>query len=138
MYAVIAAYAITRLARCETPVSRTRAAAVFGILIAALIPVAIEALRLNRQAALHVVSTMPGGLDLPGVDLSQQGRFHEPRVRDSSLGGLGLADGVKQLECIGRLAGFRQRDCEIGCIPDQARIGRSRTRSLASFQALHQ
>ena len=61
MYLLFALYAAVRLARHESPVGWMRAAVVFAALIVSLIPVMMQAMELNRQAASHVVADMPGG-----------------------------------------------------------------------------
>jgi mannosyltransferase len=63
-YAMFAIYAIVRLARRDTPVDWLRAAAVFGLLGALLVPVALSAAGVLRTADAHVVSAMPAASDL--------------------------------------------------------------------------
>jgi hypothetical protein len=58
-YMVFAAYAVARIALRETAVTWRQAAAVFGVLGTALVPVALNALALLRQASLHVIADQP-------------------------------------------------------------------------------
>ena len=55
-YIVFAAYTVARLARRETEVTWQRAAVVFGLMGAALIPVALRALAVLGQAQAHVIT----------------------------------------------------------------------------------
>jgi hypothetical protein len=64
MYILFALYAVVRLARHDSTVDWARAAVVFAALIVTLIPVMLQAIELNRQAASHVVAEMPGGSTL--------------------------------------------------------------------------
>ncbi len=60
-YLVFALYAGVRLARRETPVPWWQATVVFGLTGLALLPVLFTAVRLFREAAVHVVVPVPGG-----------------------------------------------------------------------------
>lgn len=59
-YALFALYAAARLRRGETGVTGWRAAAVFALVGLSLIPVAAQAVAINRAAGQHVVSALPG------------------------------------------------------------------------------
>jgi mannosyltransferase len=61
MYLLFALYAAVRLARHDSQVGWMRAAVVFAALFVSLIPVMLQAMELNRQAASHVVADMPNG-----------------------------------------------------------------------------
>jgi hypothetical protein len=63
-YLVYVLYAAARLARSETSVSWPRAAAVFGSIGLALLPVAVSALALLREAKAHVIVPDPSWRDL--------------------------------------------------------------------------
>lgn len=62
-YIVLALYAALRIARAATPVDWRRAALVFGALGVALLPVALQALSLERQAQAHVIVAPPSWRD---------------------------------------------------------------------------
>ncbi len=59
-YGVLALYTAVRIMRRETAVSGRAAALVYGAAGLSLIPVAAQALSLRHQAALHVMSALPG------------------------------------------------------------------------------
>ncbi len=59
VYVALALYAIVRLYRRETPVTWLQAMAGFAALGILLLPVAIEAIALNRQAGAHVIVDEP-------------------------------------------------------------------------------
>lgn len=63
-YGVYALYVAARLLRSETRVDWRQIAGVCGILAAALIPVAFDALRLVHEAQAHVVVDLPTGREL--------------------------------------------------------------------------
>lgn len=63
-YGIYALYVAVRLFRAETKVSWRQIAGVCGILAAALIPVAFDALRLVREAKSHVVADLPTSREL--------------------------------------------------------------------------
>ena len=63
-YVVLGSYALIRLARGETSVSRRRAAVLFALLGLALVPVLVKALAINREAATHVIAPLPSLNDL--------------------------------------------------------------------------
>ena len=63
-YGIYALYVAVRLFRRETQVSWTQIATVSATLAAALIPVALEALRLARDAQAHVITDPPQVRDL--------------------------------------------------------------------------
>ena len=58
------AYTIARMVRAETKVRISQAALMFGLLGASLLPVAIAALALNRQAPAYVIGPVPSLNDL--------------------------------------------------------------------------
>ena len=58
-YALLAIYATVRLVQRETPVSRVQAAIGFTALGFLLLPVAVRAIALNRQAGAHVIVDQP-------------------------------------------------------------------------------
>ena len=62
-YVVLALYAAIRLARGHTMVGWLRAAAVFAVLGVALVPVALQAMALERQAGTHVIVALPSWRD---------------------------------------------------------------------------
>lgn len=62
-YLVFGVYALVRLARRETPL-RWLPTAVFALLGLALVPVALKALILYRQAGAHVIVALPTARDL--------------------------------------------------------------------------
>lgn len=62
-YLVPALYAVIRLARGQTAVGWLRAAAVFALLGMALVPVALQAVALERQAGTHVIVALPSWRD---------------------------------------------------------------------------
>lgn len=64
MYLLFALYAVFRLARHDSTVGWARATAVFGVLAVSLIPVLMQAIELNRDAAAHVIAPMPALEDL--------------------------------------------------------------------------
>lgn len=64
VYVLFALYGVVRVARRDTRVSWTRGIFVFAVLGAALVPVLMTALALNRQAAEHVVVAIPNTGDL--------------------------------------------------------------------------
>ena len=64
MYLLFAAYAMVRLARGESRASWRGVGIVFALLAVALLPVLLDALRLYRQAAAHVVVALPSLRDL--------------------------------------------------------------------------
>jgi Dolichyl-phosphate-mannose-protein mannosyltransferase len=66
MYVAFVLYASARLWRKDTHVTWPRGVIVFAVLIATLIPVAMRAMELNREAASHVVAKMPDAGDLLG------------------------------------------------------------------------
>jgi hypothetical protein len=59
-YIVLFLYAVVRLARAETAVGWLTVAVVWAVLGLSLIPVAVEALSLFRQAGAHVITAIPG------------------------------------------------------------------------------
>ncbi len=59
-YGVLALYTAVRIMRRETAVTWRAAALVYGAAGLALIPVAAQALSLRHEAALHVMSALPG------------------------------------------------------------------------------
>jgi hypothetical protein len=59
-YVVLFLYTVVRLARAETPVGWPAGAIVWAILGLSLIPVAVEAFSLFRQAGAHVITALPG------------------------------------------------------------------------------
>lgn len=63
-YGVYVAYAIARILRRETKIGMGHAALIFALLGAALLPVALSAVALNRQAAAHVIGPVPSLNDL--------------------------------------------------------------------------
>lgn len=63
-YGIYALYVATRLLRSETKAGWRQIAAVCGILLAALVPVAFGALRLVREAQAHVVVDLPAVREL--------------------------------------------------------------------------
>ena len=63
-YAIFVVYAAVRILRSETQVTWKRAGAVFGVLALTLLPVAMDALRLLREAQAHVVADPPTLRDL--------------------------------------------------------------------------
>ncbi len=63
-YFVLFLYAVVRLARAETPVRWLAVSVVWAILGLSLIPVAVEALSLFRQAGAHVITALPGRSEL--------------------------------------------------------------------------
>jgi hypothetical protein len=63
-YAIIAAYALWRLVSHQTPVTWIRATFVFSLVGLALIPVALRALALARDAHAHVIIPLPKLRDL--------------------------------------------------------------------------
>ncbi len=63
-YAIFPLYLAVRILRAETSVTRRQAAAVFALLVLTLIPVAIDAIRLVREAHAHVIADLPGLRDL--------------------------------------------------------------------------
>jgi mannosyltransferase len=75
VYVAFAFYTLVRLLRRDTAVSWARIAAVYGALGVSLIPVLLQAMQLNRQAAAHVVVKLPTTADLvnaakPGIVLA--------------------------------------------------------------------
>jgi len=58
-YVGLAAYALVRLERQDTPVSKVHAGLVFALLGIALVPVLMEAVALNRDAHAHVIVPPP-------------------------------------------------------------------------------
>ncbi len=60
MYLLFPLYAAVRLARHDSKVGWARAGVVLAVLVVSLIPVLLQAIQLNRQAASHVVAEMPG------------------------------------------------------------------------------
>jgi hypothetical protein len=63
-YAIFPAYAIWRLVERKTPIIWTRAGVVFALMGAALLPVALRALALDREAQAHVIVPLPKLRDL--------------------------------------------------------------------------
>jgi hypothetical protein len=63
-YAIFAIYLAVRILRSETSVTWTQAAAVFALLSLTLIPVAMDAIKLVREAHAHVVADLPTVRDL--------------------------------------------------------------------------
>jgi hypothetical protein len=63
-YLVFGIYTVVRLIRRDTTVARKRAALVFALLGATLLPVLFQALALYRQAGAHVVVALPSARDL--------------------------------------------------------------------------
>jgi len=63
-YAIFAIYLAVRILRSETSVTWMQAAAVFALLTVTLLPVAIDAIRLVREARTHVVADLPALRDL--------------------------------------------------------------------------
>jgi len=63
-YGVYVAYTIARMVRGETKVRTGHAVLIYGLLGASLLPVAIVAVALNRQAAAHVIGPAPSLEDL--------------------------------------------------------------------------
>jgi len=63
-YGVYAAYTIARILRRETKIGMGHAALIFALLGAAVFPVALSALALNRQAVAHVIGPVPSLNDL--------------------------------------------------------------------------
>lgn len=63
-YGVYAAYTIARVLRAETKVGIRQAALIFALLGASLLPMAVSALALNRQASAHVIGPVPSLGDL--------------------------------------------------------------------------
>jgi mannosyltransferase len=59
LYLVIALYAGVRLARGETQVGWLKAAGIFALLAAALIPVVVDAVSVLRQASAHAYAPLP-------------------------------------------------------------------------------
>ena len=58
-YAIFAVYLAVRILRLETSVTWTKAAAVFALLTLTLIPVAMDAIKLVREAQAHVIVALP-------------------------------------------------------------------------------
>ncbi|HLH43376.1 MAG TPA: glycosyltransferase family 39 protein [Bryobacteraceae bacterium] len=65
-YAIFAGYAIWRIAARETPVTWLKGIAILTLLGAALVPVALRALALARNAGAHVIVPPPTLRDLRG------------------------------------------------------------------------
>ena len=63
-YAIFVAYGLWRLAARQTPVSWVRAGVIFALIGLALIPVALHALALDREALAHVIVPLPKLRDL--------------------------------------------------------------------------
>jgi hypothetical protein len=63
-YAIFAAFALWRLATRDTPVTWARAALIFALFGAVLVPVALRALALGREAHAHVIIPLPKLRDL--------------------------------------------------------------------------
>jgi hypothetical protein len=63
-YAVFAVYVAVRILRSETSVTWSQAAAVFALLSLLLLPVAMDAIRLVREARTHVIVDLPTLRDL--------------------------------------------------------------------------
>jgi hypothetical protein len=63
-YAVLAVYAVARLWLRDTAVSIPRVAGVFAMLAIAVLPVALDSLRLLREAGSHSFVARPGWADL--------------------------------------------------------------------------
>jgi hypothetical protein len=58
-YLVLVSYAAVRIFRKQTPVGWLRAGGVFGLLGVSLVPVLVDALALGREAASHVIVSLP-------------------------------------------------------------------------------
>ncbi len=96
-YAVFVAYSVARLWRRDTPVSWKQAALAFVVLLAALVPVLLDALALMRDAEAHVITKPPSlrefgnafkflliaGCGAGGWLLSR--RYHWPRQSSPSV-----------------------------------------------------
>ncbi len=63
-YGIFVIYAAVRILRSETSVTWKQAMAVFGVLGLTLVPVAIDAIKLVREAHAHVVADLPTGRDI--------------------------------------------------------------------------
>ncbi|HTA71750.1 MAG TPA: glycosyltransferase family 39 protein [Bryobacteraceae bacterium] len=69
-YGVYVAYTIARVVGAETKVGRRQAVLIFALLGTSLLPTAVTALALNRQASAHVIGPVPSFEDLAnGVKL---------------------------------------------------------------------
>lgn len=63
-YAVFVLYAAARILRRETTVSRNQIVAVAGMITLSLVPIAVEALKLAREARAHVIVDLPAPHEL--------------------------------------------------------------------------
>lgn len=66
-YLVLGSYAVLRLIRRETQVAPRHAILMFGLLCLALIPTAVQAIAIGRQANAHVIVPLPSSGELRGA-----------------------------------------------------------------------
>jgi hypothetical protein len=110
-YLVFASYVVTRILLHDTPVTWARAVTVFTLLGVTLIPVAISAIDLQRNAASHVITDVP------------EFRAFEHEIRWNLVL---ICAGAAWL--IGRIVGWR---------PERDRVSRTAITLIAAWWLLH-